>query len=72
MWVVVKFLEYWAYFPWMLSAQNTSGSLTCFLALPRLLLLGSVLSLRGKLIVRGVVLPYCMAVGGDWSAEMFR
>ena len=51
---------------------NTSGSLTCFLALPELFLQGSLLSLCGKLTVKVVVLLYCMAVGDDWSAEMFR
>ena len=73
---------YWAYFPWMLSDPirfvpgefrgqgNTSCSLTGFLALPKLFLAGSVLC--GKLLIRGVVLPYCIAAGGDWSAEMFR
>jgi len=52
---------------------NTSGSLTCFVALPKLFLQGSVLSLCRRLLIRGMVLlPYCMAVRGDWSAETFR
>ena len=51
---------------------NISGSLTCLLVLPKLSLPGSVLSLCRKLLVRGMVLPYRIAVGGIWSVEMFR
>ena len=79
-WVVGRVFVYWACLQWMLSdpirlvSQEFRGqentSLTYFLALPKLYLKGSVLSLCGKLHVRAVVLPYCMAMGGDWPAEM--
>ena len=42
---------------------NTSGSLTCFLALTKLFLQGSGLSLCRELLVRVAMLPYCMAMG---------
>ena len=72
---------YWACFSRMLSdpIRLVSGEfrgqgtpLACFLALPKLFFQGLMLSLCGKLLVRGVVMPYCMAVGGDWSTEMLR
>jgi len=48
---------------WYLESLEVRG--TCFLALPKM-------SLCGKLVIRRVVLLYCMALGGDWSAEMSR
>ena len=75
---------YWACFPGVLSDPirlvsgefrgqvNISGSLSCFLVLSKLFLQGSAMSLCRNLLVRGVVLLYCMAVRESIGLQVFR